>query len=290
MQRLFDIVTDSCADMTEEYYETNAVERVKLGFTMQNVNYGGEDGEKITEKEFYDKLRGGALPTTYQVTCESAKTHIERLLKRGRDVLVIAFSSGLSGTCDSFRLAAKQLSAAYKNRKIYVVDSLCASMGEGLLLDYVIKKADGGATIEETRDYAERLKGNIRHLFTVNNLFHLKRGGRVSPMTAIVGSILKIKPVMRVDERGKLVATGKAMGRKKALQTLVDTALKTHDLAVGDPVFISHGDCMEDAEYVRFLIQTALPQNPVTVGYIGSVIGAHAGDGTLAVFYKGKNR
>ena len=290
MQRLFDIVTDSCADMPEAYYAEKGVERVKLGFTMQNVNYGGEDGEQITEKEFYDKLRGGALPSTYQVTFESAKARIERVLKRGRDVLVIAFSSGLSGTCDSFYLAATQLSAAYKNRKIYVVDSLCASMGEGLLLDYVIEKADGGATIEETREFAENLKGNIRHLFTVNNLFHLKRGGRVSPMTAIVGSILKIKPVMRVDERGKLVVTGKAMGRKKALQTLVDTLIKTHDLAVGEPIFISHADCLDDAEYVRSLILAALPHNPVTVAYIGAVIGAHAGDGTLAVFYKGKNR
>ena len=290
MKRLFEIVTDSCADMPEEYYLEKKIECVKLGFAMSGAHYGGDDGEKITEKEFYEKLRGGALPTTYQVTFESAKAHIERILKRGKDVLIIAFSSGLSGTFDSFILAAKQLSVSYKNRKIYVVDSLCASMGEGLLLHYVTEKADGGATIEETWKYAERLKGNIRHLFTVNNLFHLKRGGRVSSMTAIVGSILKIKPVMRVDERGKLVVKGKAMGRKKAMQTLVDELLKTHELTGDDPVFISHGDCLEDAEYVRDLLQAALPHICVRLGYIGAVIGSHSGDGTLAIFYKGKNR
>ena len=213
--RKFDVVTDSGCDMPESYYAGHDLDVVRLGFTMDGVSYGGEDGQKITDKAFYDKLRGGAMPTTYQVTGEAARAHIETHFKAGRDVLCVTFSSGLSGTHDSFVVAAKELQEKYPERKAVVVDSLCASMGQGLLVDYILKKADSGVSLEETAAYAEELKLHILHSFTVDNLFHLRRGGRVSGMTAVVGSILKIKPVMHVDNRGKLVVVGKAMGRKK---------------------------------------------------------------------------
>lgn len=290
MRRKFDILTDTGCDMPESYLKEHDVACVKLGFTMNNVNYEGEGGEHITEKEFYQKLRDGAMPTTYQVTGEMAKTHIEKSLKNGRDVLVIAFSSGLSGTAGSFVVAARELEKTYKDRKIRVVDSLCASMGQGLLLDYVVKKADEGATIEETAAYAEGLKLHICHHFTVDNLFHLKRGGRVSAATAIVGSILKIKPVMHVSDEGKLVAIGKAMGRKKSLHTLVENLFASADMDENDPIFISHGDCIEDVEYVKGLILQRLPNVKITVNYVGAVIGTHSGCGTLALFNKGKKR
>ncbi len=288
--RKFDVITDSGCDMPASYLKEKGVACVKLGFTMNNVNYEGEGGERITEKEFYQKLRGGAMPTTYQVTGEMAKQHILKSLKKDRDVLVLAFSSGLSGTAGSFVVAARELSKEYPHRKILVVDSLCASMGQGLLLDYVIKKADEGATIEETAEYAENLKLHICHHFTVDNLFHLKRGGRVSATTAIVGSILKIKPIMHVDDNGKLVAIGKAMGRKKSLHTLVDNLFASLDIGENDPIFISHGDCIEDVEYVKSLILQRLPNVKITVNYVGAVIGTHSGCGTLALFNKGKNR
>lgn len=289
-KRTFDIVTDSGCDMPESYLKEHGIDCVKLGFTMNNVNYEGESGERITEKEFYDKLRDGAMPTTYQVTSEMAKQHILKSLEKGRDVLVIAFSSGLSGTAGSFVVAARELAKEYPDRKILVVDSLCASMGEGLLLDYVIKKADEGAEIEETAKYAEDLKLHICHHFTVDNLFHLKRGGRVSSATAIVGSILKIKPVMHVDDEGKLVAIGKAMGRKKSLKTLVENLIESADMDENDPIFISHGDCMEDVEYVKSLILEKMPNVRIMVNYVGTVIGTHSGVGTLALFNKGKHR
>lgn len=288
--RKFDIITDSGCDMPQSYLKENSVACVKLGFTMNNVNYEGEGGEKITEKEFYQKLRGGAMPTTYQVTGEMAKQHILKSLKKDRDVLVVTFSSGLSGTAGSFVVAARDLSEEYPDRKILVVDSLCASMGQGLLLDYVIKKADEGATIEETAEYAEKLKLHICHHFTVDNLFHLKRGGRVSATTALVGSILKIKPIMHVDDNGKLVAIGKAMGRKKSLHTLVENLFDSLDIDETDPIFISHGDCIEDVEYVKSLILQRLPNVKITVNYVGAVIGTHSGCGTLALFNKGKKR
>ena len=150
MQRKFDIITDSGCDMPADYLQEKGVVCVKLGFTMNNVNYEGDCGEKISEKEFYQKLRDGAMPTTYQVTGETAKGYMETSLQNGRDVLVLAFSSGLSGTAGSFVVAARDLKETYPERKIFVVDTLCASMGQGLLLDYVVKKAESGASIEET--------------------------------------------------------------------------------------------------------------------------------------------
>ena len=289
MKRKFQILTDSGCDMPKEYLKKHGVECVPLGFTMDNVNYEGECGEKITPKAFYEKLRGGSMPTTYQVTAETAEGHIEPFLQAGQDVLILAFSSGLSGTADSFCVAKRRLLKKYPKRKIKVVDSLCASMGQGLLLDYLIKKADEGAELEETAEYIEKLKGQICHHFAVDSLFHLKRGGRISGATAVIGSILKIKPVMYVDGQGKLVVRTKIMGRKKALNTLVDELTESID-EQDNPVFISHGDCIEDVEYVKALIKERLPAVEITVHYIGPVIGSHSGAGTLAVFNKGKGR
>ncbi len=288
--RKFEIVTDTGCDMPESYLAERGVEVVRLGFTMDNVNYEGECGERISPDKFYAKLREGAMPTTYQVTGEQAKAHILPYLGKDRDVLVIAFSSGLSGTAGSFVVAARELNASFPKRRVEVVDSLCASMGQGLLLDYIVKIADEGATLAETVKYAEALKGKICHHFTVDNLFHLKRGGRVSATTAVIGSILKIKPLMRVDEAGKLVPTGKAMGRKKSLCTLVDTLIEKKDMDKNDPIFISHGDCLADVEYVKGLLKARMPETEIFVHYVGPVIGSHAGDGVLAIFHKGTER
>ena len=288
-KRKFDIVTDSGGDMPKEYYEKHGVKCVPLGFTMNNVNYEGENGERIAPKAFYDKLHEGAMPTTYQVTGEQAMKYIEPSLKQGNDVLVISFSSGLSGTAGSFIVAARTLAKVYPKRTVKVVDSLCASMGEGLLLDYAIKKADEGESLENVAKYLEKLKGKICHQFTVDNLYHLKRGGRVSSTTAIIGSILKIKPIMRMDEMGKLEVVGKAMGRKKSLGILAEKLFESI-ASENEPIFISHGDCLEDVEYVKKLILERYPKAEITVEYIGAVIGSHAGAGTLAIFYRGKNR
>lgn len=289
-KRQFAIVTDSSCDMPKSFYEENGVELVSLGFTMNNINYEGEYGEKITETEFYKQLREGSMPTTYQVTAEAAKPHIEKFLSAGQDVLVLAFSSGLSGTAGSFVVAARELSKKYPKRKIRVVDTLCASMGEGLLLYYALKKANEGASLEETTEYVEGLKLHICHHFTVDNLFHLKRGGRVSAATAVVGSVLKIKPIMHVNNEGKLIAIGKAMGRKKSLSCLVENLFAGADMDEDDPIFISHGDCMEDVEYVKRLILEKKPNVKIMVYYVGAVIGAHAGAGVVALFNKGKAR
>ena len=290
MKRKFAIVTDTGCDLSEEYRKKNEVHLVSLGFTMNNVNYGGEDGEKITEKEFYDRLRSGAMPTTYQATSEGVKRVLEPLLVLGQDVLCIAFSSGLSGTHGSYVVAARELKEKYPERKIAVVDSLCASMGQGLLVDYLVRKADEGASLEEAAAYAEDLKMKILHSFTVDNLFHLKRGGRVSGVTALVGTVLKIKPVMHVDNKGKLIVLNKAMGRKKAILTMMENLFALSDLEKDDPIFISHGDSLEEAEQIKAKVLERYPAARVEIGYIGPVIGTHSGVGTLAIFCKGKKR
>ncbi len=290
MARKFVIVTDSSTDLSKEYFEEHNVECVQLGFMMNGVTYGGEDGEKIEPKEFYKLLRDGAMPTTFQVSPEQAKSHIEPLVKAGNDVLVLAFSSGLSGTANSFVVAAREMNAAYPSRKVRVVDSLSASLGEGLLLDYIVKKADTGASLEETFDYAEHLKLNIVHMFTVDNLFHLKRGGRVSGTTALLGTILGIKPVMHMDNEGHLIAVGKTMGRKKSISALVEHMKKKATLGDDEPIFISHGDCQEDVDYLISLIKKNFGEREIYVNYVGSVIGTHSGAGTLALFFRGNER
>ena len=288
--RNFSIMTDTASDLPDSYYAEHEVEFVRLGFTMDGVSYEGEEGEHLDVSEFYERLRGGSMPTTYQISPEQARKHIEPLAAAGKDILVLAFSSGLSGTANSFAVAARDVGELYPDRKIFVVDSLCASLGEGLFVDYVVKKADSGATIDETRDYAEDLKQHICHYFTVDNLFHLKRGGRVSATTAVIGSMLKIKPVLYVDHEGHLIAIGKAMGRKKSISALVDHMKELQILEKGEPIFISHGDCIEDVNYLIGLLKESFGEREIFVNEIGSVIGTHSGAGTLAVFFRGKHR
>ena len=287
--RKFQIITDSGCDLPEEYFTEHNVECVKLGFVMDGVDYQGEEGQDITPKEFYQKLKDGALPTTYQITPEVAREHIEPYLKNGTDVLVVAFSSGLSGTADSFIVASKELQKEYPERNIFVIDSLCASLGQGLLLHYVVEKADTGESIENTAAYVENLKLKIDHQFTVNDLFHLKRGGRVSSTTAVVGTMLNIKPTLHVDNAGKLTTTGKAIGRKRALRKLIENMCETSDITSNDPIYICHADCIEDAEYLKTAILERFPNNEVFINFIGPVIGCHAGIGTIAIFFKTKN-
>lgn len=289
MARNFKIITDSASDLPEEYFKEHDIDCVPLGFNLNGVTYGGEDGASMDVKEFYDLLRGGSMPTTFQVPPEQAKKHIEKFIKTS-DVLVLVFSSGLSGTANSFFVAARELSELYPERKIFVVDSLCASLGEGLFVDYVMKKADTGASIEEVRDYAEDLKQHICHYFTVDNLFHLKRGGRVSATTAVIGSMLKIKPVLHVDHEGHLIPIGKAMGRRKSISALVEHMKELQIMEKNEPIFISHGDCEEDVEYLISLLRENFGEREIFVNCIGSVIGTHSGAGTLAVFFRGKYR
>lgn len=287
--RKFIIVTDTGADLGEDYYTKNDVRKLKLGYNIDGVDYEGEEGEHLEEKAFYDKLKTGAMPKTSQINPGIAKKHFEELIKEGKDILVISFSSGLSGTYNSYCIAAEEINNVYDN-KVLVVDSLCASLGQGLFVDYIVRYSDLGTSIEETKEYAEDLKLKIRHEFTVEDLFHLKRGGRVSAVSAVVGSLFSIKPILNVNEEGKLIPIDKVRGRKNSLKTLAEIFRTHNDVNDNDPVFISHADSLEDALFLKEKILEIKPNVEIYINYIGPVIGSHAGQGTIALFYKGKDR
>lgn len=289
MNKDFIILTDSASDLDLNYLRENDVRLVKLGYSINNEDFEGENGKELKVQEFYKLLKEGAMPKTSQVNVGVAREHFEKYLKEKKDILVVAFSSGLSGTYNSYCIAANELNEEYEN-KVYVVDSLCASLGQGLFLDYIIKFANNDKSIIETRDYADELKLKIRHEFTVDDLFHLKRGGRVSATTAIVGSLIGIKPILHVDDNGKLIAIDKVRGRKASLKQLAKYFNENNDISDNEPVFISHADAIEDANYLKDLILEIRPNIEVYINYIGPVIGAHAGQGTIALFYRGKNR
>ena len=284
------ITTDNNSDLPEEYLKDHGVGCMYLSYSMDGKNY--THGNFLPEHEFYEAMRNGSMPTTAQVNPENAKALLEPYLKEGKDILHIAFSSGLSGTYNSSRIAAEELMEEYPDRKIIVVDSLSASLGQGLLVWLAQQKKELGQTLEDVVDWVEKNKLKMVHLFTVDDLNHLYRGGRVSRTTAIVGSMLNIKPVLHVDNEGKLTAIGKVRGRKKALQELV----KLMDEKIGsfgadcDTIFISHGDCEQDAQYVAAKVKEKYNIKNIIINQVSATIGAHSGPGTMALFFVGDVR
>ena len=283
----FQIITDSCSDLTAEL-----IEQLQLCVIPMALEYQGKnllEGE-ISMKEIYDGLRSGAEAKTAAVNPETWEKAMEPFLRSGTDVLVISFSSGLSSTYQSAVIAGEELGEKYPDRRIRVIDSLCASMGQGLLVWYAAQKQAAGESLDAVADWVESHKMNLCHWFTVDDLMFLKRGGRISGATAVMGTMLQIKPVLHVDNEGKLISMAKARGRKASLQALVDKLEKTGLPGENDTVFISHGDCPEDAEFVAQLVKDRCGVKNVVMGYIGAVIGSHSGPGTVALFFLGEKR
>ena len=277
------ILTDSSADLDDALVKALGVEVVPLKFIINGETYSNyPDNREMEPVAFYDRLRAQEVATTAAINLADAKEGIEPFLREGKDVLVLAFSSGLSATCQAFKLAAEELREEYPERKLFVVDTLAASMGQGLLVYHTAMKQKAGATIEEARDFAEDNKLHLDHWFTVDDLMYLKRGGRVSAATA--------KPVLHVDDEGHLINVSKARGRKASLAALAE---KVGEMAI-DPanqtMFISHSDCLEDAKYVAELIREKYGTTDFRFNYIGPVIGAHTGPGCVALFFLGEHR
>ncbi len=287
----FIILTDSSADLSAEMAQELDVQVIPLSFIMKGRTYRDfPDNREMDPHLFYEALRQGEEATTAAVNVGQYTEALEPLLQAGKDVLILAFSSGLSATYNSSRLAVEELREKYPERKLYTVDTLCASLGQGLLVWYAAKARERGGTIEEVRDWVEDRKLNLCHQFTVDDLHFLKRGGRISAATALVGSVLQVKPVLHVDNEGHLVNIGKVRGRQAALKALVDrmeaTAIDSGSLTV----FISHGDCLEDAQTVAGMVKKRFGVQNISINYVGPVIGAHSGPGTVALFYIGTNR
>ena len=284
----FVIVSDSTVDLPKEYLQSKQVPIISLSYIMDGVTYEEMDG--LSHKEFFEKLRAGSLPTTSQINPEQAREALEPFAKEGKDILYIGFSSGLSGSYNSVRMAAEDLKEEYPDIIIITIDSLCACMGEGLLLYKALELKEHGMSMEEIAKWVEANKLHICHNVTVDDLNHLHRGGRISKTTAVVGSMIKIKPIIHMSDEGKLVVIGKERGRKKSLVSIVDRMEKQMQGYDNDIVMITHGDCIEDAEFVKKQVEERFGIHNVMINGIGSVIGSHTGAGVVAVFFMGDKR
>ena len=285
------IMTDSCCDMTDALAKELELSVLPLSLHMGDSVYRNWlDGREIGFQEFYAKIRGGELATTSAVSVGEFAAEMRKILSAGKDILCINFSSALSATYQSASIAAADLREEFPDRKILVVDSLCASLGQGLLVYLCAQERRKGRSLEEVHAFAEEAKGKVCHWFTVDDLNHLKRGGRISAATALFGTMLSIKPVMHVDDGGHLVPVSKARGRRSSLLALVDRMEATAIDPASQTVFISHGDCEGDALFVAGEITRRFGTKDIRLNYVGPVIGNHSGPGTLALFFLGTKR
>lgn len=282
------ITVNSTVDTGREWLEERNVPVIPLKYTIDGQEYTDMYG--LSDKEFFQKLREGKMSATSQINPEEAKEMLEPYVKAGKDVLHLAFSSALSGTCNSMKIAAEELKEEYPEAKIIVVDTLCACLGEALLLYYALKQKEAGKTIEEVAQWAEENKLHVCHNVTVDDLFHLHRGGRVSKTAAVLGTMVKVKPIIHMDDNGALQVIGKERGRKKSLHKIVDMAVERSKGWDNEIVMITHGDCLEDAEYVAKLIREKMGVENIFIHNIGTVIGSHTGPGVVATFCMGNKR
>ena len=281
------LVTDSACDILPEKLREWDVEVIKLPylFTDDGIEHLDQD---TPMKEFYDEMRNGRVAKTSGVNVDAFENLFRKYLDEGKNVLYLAFSSGLSVTCENGKKAAAALADEYPDRKIRVVDSLCASAGQGMFVYLAKENRLAGMTLDENAEAMENDKLHLCHWFTVEDLKYLKRGGRVSAATALLGTALNVKPVLHVDNEGHLIKMTQVHGRKKSIRTMAEKLGES--ILEGSPIFISHGDCEEDAKMLAAILkeQYGLETNLITG--IGSVIGAHSGPGTLALFFRGKER
>lgn len=286
----FIITTDCNSDLTQAYAREHDIRLIPLYYNLDGKLYGGDD--VLSPEAFYAKMREGKMPTTMAVNPQVVEKTFRSVIEEGYDILHIAFSSALSGSYNVTAMVGQQLCEELSDTKIIVIDSLSASLGQGLLIHKANQLRGQGASLEETAQWVEDHKLHMCHQFTVDNLFHLFRGGRVSRTTAVIGTLAQIKPVLHVDDEGRLVAVGKARGRKKSLNALVDKMEET----IGsyrdknDIIFISHGDCIDDARYVADKVKERFGIDQFYIDMVNPTIGAHSGPGTVALFYLGDRR
>ena len=284
------ITSDSTCDLPEEYIAKHQIPIIPLYYSLENIIYGGD--KKLEPHMFYEKMRLGLMPTTMASNPEVAEQCFRKILDNGQDILHIGFSSALSSSYNSAAIVGRELSDEYPDRKIIVIDSLCASLGQGMFVHKALELKNSGNSIEQTAKWLESHKENFTHLFTVDDLNHLYRGGRVSKATAIIGTLASIKPILHVDSEGRLIPLSKTRGRKKSLHKLVEMM---DDLIKGwekenSTIFISHGDCIEDAEFLADCIRDKFGIKNIIINMVSPTIGAHSGPGTVALFFLGQHR
>lgn len=285
------LMTDSCCDLSASLAEELGIFVLPLSLELSGQTYHNYlDGREIGFSDFYNRIRAGETATTSAISVGIFEEAMRPFLESGKDILCLSFSSALSTTYQSAVIAAGEMAESFPEAKIHVVDTLSASLGQGLLVYLCARKKQAGLDIDALRDYAEQTKGQVCHWFTVGDLNHLKRGGRVSATAALFGTMLSIKPVLHVDDQGRLIPVSKSRGRRAALTALVDRMEQTAVDPGTQTVFISHGDCPEDAQFVADEIRRRFGTEDIRINFVGPVIGNHSGPGTMALFFLGTER
>ena len=284
----FIITTETTCDLSKEKLTELGVSAINMEYFVDSEGFGGDTGKEMTAKSFYDKMRAGSKTSTSMVNEVAGEEFFRSFLEKGLDVLHVAFAKACSGTYDNLKRVAERLNAEYEN-KVYVVYSACESTGEGLLVELACNKKKEGKSIRYVAEYLESIKDKVNLLFTVDNLKYLAAGGRVSKSTAIIGNIAKIKPLLFVDTIGRLTMGGKAIGRRISLSKLANMTAEKYT-GEYDKIYVSHADCLEDAEYVIQKLVAKIPDAKIELAEIGFVIGSHSGPGTIAIFFVGQKR
>jgi DegV family protein with EDD domain len=286
----YNILIDSCADLPMEYVRKNNIPFVSLTCNLKGGSFKDDFGQSMDYKSFYDDVRKGELPTTSQVNVYEFEEIFKKYASEGCSLIYISLSSALSGTYNSACIAREAVIEEHPNADITVIDSKSVSLGEGLLVYSAFEMMKSGASKEEVISWVENNKLKVNHWFTVNDLNHLKRGGRLSATSAVIGTLLDIKPILHINDEGKLIPTAKVKGRKKSIRTLAEKLKDKIVNSEGQTIFISHGDCLEDAELLKDLISEEIKVKDFIISNIGPVVGSHAGPGTVALFFIGGNR
>ena len=290
-KREYVIVSDTTTDMGLDYYKENNIELLYFHYTMDDKEHIQYTESDMPIKDFYDKVRAGSMPKTSQVSYEDAFNLFEKIAKDGKDIFCLCFSGALSGSYQTTSMAANDIMEKYPECTIKVVDSISACGGEGFLLNHIVTRRNQGAELDELAEYAEVIKFNVLHLFTVMDLNHLHRGGRLSKASAVFGTMLGIKPVLYFNDKGQLLPYSKVRGRKQSLEAMAKQMKEKYRQGENEEIYIHDADAREDAEYLGKLIMKMMPDvKKVRYGHVGAVIGAHAGPGTVALFFIGKNR
>jgi DegV family protein with EDD domain len=284
------IIIDSCCDLPKEYIHENKVPVLNMSINFKGQEYKDDFGVSLPYKDFYDEVRKGEMPSTAQINVYDYSEEFKKHVSLGKSIICIVFSSALSGSYNSACIAKDMILEEYKDADITVIDSRCASLGEGLLDYYAIEMLKNGASKDEIITFIENNKLKINHWFTVDDLNHLKRGGRVSATAAVIGTLLNIKPILHVDDEGRLIPVTKEKGRKKSIKALAEELDKNIVNPEEQVIFISHGDCIEDVELLKKLILEKHKVKEIIVNSIGPAVGSHSGPGTVALFFMGEKR
>ena len=284
------IITDSACDLTRDYIKKNNIGLLSLILNLNGQAIKDDLGETLSYKDFYNKMREGATPTTSQINAHEFEEEFIKYIKNGDSIIYISLSSNLSGTFNSANIAKNNLMDEYPNANIYLVDSLSVSVGQGLLVAKACEMRDSGIGAEEIVNWLEENKRKVIHSILIDDLNHLKRGGRISGATAAIGGLLNIKPTLFLDDEGKLIQGEKIKGKKKALRFLVNEVREKAVDTENEILYICHGDCLEEAETLRDMILEEVKFKNVIINYVGNVVGAHAGPGVLAAVFLGSNR